>query len=357
MKTTKKELDYQGQTIYVGIDVHKKQWKITIIIGGIRIKTYSMDSNPEHLVKYLTSNYPNGRYVSVYEAGFSGYWIDRQLRACGIENIIVNPADVPTSNKDKTRKTDIIDSIKLAKELSCDNLTGIYIPDKQAEAFRCLSRLRMQYTKDQTRIKNRIKSLLHFTGIKFPEDYEIKHWSGAFIAYLDKIDCGNAIVRTVLSELLITLKQIKQQIAKVLKELKKYVSENEQAAKIVKYLLTVPGVGFITATTFFAEVVDIKRFKHLDDLSSYVGLIPTTNSSGENDRVGKMSKRQNVFLRCMIIESSWVAIRQDPALTLRYAELTKKMRPQEAIIRIAKKLLNRIMYVWKNEQEYKKSVA
>ena len=175
--------DFSNQIIYVGIDVHKKNWRIRINTSGQQIKTFSTNPSPQELSRYLRKNYPWGTYCSLYEAGFCGYWIDRQLHAQGIKNIIVNPADVPTSNKEKLRKADSIDSRKLARELSGDNLVGIYIPAEAQEAERTLSRLLIQLTKDQSRIKNRIKSLLNFLGIHFPEDFELKHWSGNFISY------------------------------------------------------------------------------------------------------------------------------------------------------------------------------
>jgi len=78
MKTNK--LDFTNQIIYVGIDVHKKSWTVTIICFGIVIKNFRMDSKPEILIKFLKRNYPGATYISVYEAGFCGYWIDRELR-------------------------------------------------------------------------------------------------------------------------------------------------------------------------------------------------------------------------------------------------------------------------------------
>ena len=89
-----------------------------------------------------------------------------------------------------------------------------------------------------------------------------------------------------------------------------------------------------------SELETIKRFKSLDKLSSYVGLIPSTNSSGEKDKTGNITRRSNKILRASLIEAAWVAIRQDTALLLEYAELKEKMSPNEAIIRIAKKVLN-----------------
>ena len=93
-----------------------------------------------------------------------------------------------------------------------------------------------------------------------------------------------------------------------------------------------------------------------DKFCSYIGLIPSTFSSGEKEVVGKITRRSNKPLRSSIIEASWVAIRHDPALTLKYNELRSRMEPNESIIRIAKKLLNRIRYVLKNEQEYVSSI-
>jgi len=113
MKNTK--VSFSGQDLYIGIDVHKNNWSVTIIFMGIIIKTFSMNPDPKELMKYLQRKYPGGIYHTVYEAGFCGFWIDRTLREAGINNIVVNPADVPTSNKEKRRKTDKIDSKKLAK--------------------------------------------------------------------------------------------------------------------------------------------------------------------------------------------------------------------------------------------------
>ena len=85
--------------------------------------------------------------------------------------------------------------------------------------------------------------------------------------------------------------------------------------------------------------------------------MPTTNSSGEKESIGNITKRQNKVLRSTIIESSWIAIRNDPALMMAYQKLTKRMKPTKAIIRIAKKLINRMRYVLKNQTFYETAVV
>jgi len=113
----------------------------------------------------------------------------------------------------------------------------------------------------------------------------------------------------------------------------------------------------LTAMIILTEIGNITRFKNLDKLCSFIGLVPMTNSTGENERTGNITVRRNKILRTAIIESSWIAIRNDPALMLAYQKLIKRMQPQDAIIRIAKKLVNRILYVLKNKKAYVQSIV
>lgn len=352
MKSKNNKLDFTGQIIYIGLDVHKKSWTVTIYCMGIILRTMSMPPIPEKLAGYLRKNYPNARYLSVYEAGFCGYWIDRKLRALGIENIIVNPADIPTKQKERRRKTDKVDSKKLARELSNNNLDGIYIPSQENESIRALSRLRRQTVKDQTRLKCRIKSLLHYLGIELPENSEMKYWSGKFIKYLTELEFDQKAMKLTLENLIESLRKERQILLKVIRDLREVVKENQRVRKIVNLLETVPGVGFITAVTLYSEIMEINRFNKFDSLSCLIGFSPATDSSGEKEKIVGLSNQQNKYLRSMLIESAWTAIRIDPALTQVYGKLVMRMGAQKAIIRIAKKLLNRIMYVWKNEKEY-----
>ena len=356
MQTKDTRVSYKKQRIFIGIDVHKKSWTVTIIISGLFIKTFSMNPHPEELVKYLQKHYPEGKYYSVYEAGFSGYWAHRKLCSLGIENIVVNPADIPTNYKEKSRKTDKVDSRKLARELSNGSLKGIFVPKEEEESERILNRIRIQLTNDQTRIKNRIKSMMNYLGINLPANIAVKHWSKNFINYLETMEFKEESTRISLSHHLEELKNIRSQISRVVKELRKIVTNDEHHTKVIGHLQSIPGVGFITAITMYTEILDIKRFKRLDELSSYVGLAPSTYSSGEKERVLGISKRQKTYLRNLLIEASWIAVRKDPAMTMSFGKLTQRLKKQEAIIRIAKKLLNRIMYVWKNETDYVLSV-
>jgi transposase len=344
-------VDFSGQRFYIGIDVHKKQWVVTIRSQHMELKTFSMNPSPEELYQYLERHYPGGSYWSVYEAGFCGFWIHRKLHHYGINNIVIHPADVPTSHKEKAGKADKIDSRKLARELENGSLNALYVPDEFHQQLRSLRRLRYRAVQNQTRVKNRIKGHLYYYGIPIPPPRDVSHWSGRFIQWLQSLRFANPSAKDYLDFCLEELQQHRQRTAKITRQLRHYCEEH-QFMETINYLRSVAGIGFVTAITFFTEIIDIRRFPTLDHLASFVGLVPSLESSGDRISEHGLTERRNRFLRHLIIEAAWVAARKDPALLLAFTELTQRMKKQDAIIRIARKLLNRMRYVWIHQTKY-----
>jgi len=351
------QLDYRGHNIYVGLDTHLRSWKVTIRVDLNYYKTFSQDPSPEILYKYLVRNFPNGTYFSAYEASFSGFTAHRELNKLGIKNIVVNPADIPTTDKERKQKDDARDSRKIAEQLAGSNLIGIYVPSIEIESDRALLRYRRTQVKEISRNKNRIKSFLYFHGITIPKQFaEKSYWSKHFTKWLLEVELPLQSMRTTLTEIIETVEFIRKSQYRLLRKIR-LLSQTEKYKANASFLISVPGVGLKTVMSFLTEVDDITRFKNLDQLCSFVGLIPTTNSSGEKESIGNITKRQNKVLRSIIIESSWIAIRNDPALMLAYQNLTKRMKPTKAIIKIAKKLINRMRYVLKNQTFYETAVV
>src|ERR1700678_4499892 len=182
-----RQLDFSGQNIFVGMDVHKNSWKICIRSEQMELKTFSQQPSVKTLSDHLKANYPSAIYKVVYEAGFCGFGYQREFAAAGIDCIIVHPADVPTSDKDKHRKSDTVDCRKLSKTLSKGELDGIFVPGIEQQDDRGVIRVYQQMVKDQTRFKNRIKGWLAFQGINIPDDAVYKHWSNNFTVWLKEI--------------------------------------------------------------------------------------------------------------------------------------------------------------------------
>lgn len=352
-------LDFKGQNFYVGIDVHLKSWTVTILTEELMHKTFTQPPSAELLFNYLARNFPGGDYYSVYEAGFSGFWAHFKLEEMGINNIVTNPADVPTSQKEKLQKDDPTDSRKLARSLRSGDLRAIYVPAMATLEDRSLVRMRATLVKDMVRFKQRIKSFLYFYGIPYSPEFEKSgsHWSKRFMKWLSEEillqhDSGTQALRILVKE----AEQQRELLLEVLRKIR-LLSCSEKYAENVKLLRTMPGIGPITAITFLTEIEDIKRFKNTDHFAGFIGLVPNYHSSGEKENNGEMTFRGHNILRGSLIESSWIAARSDPALIMSYHSYVKRMEPNKAIVRIARKVLNRMYFVLKNKMEYVPSVV
>ena len=358
MNTQNNKLDFTGQNIYAGIDTHLKSWTVTLETDETVLKTFNQPPEPEVLRKYLHSNFPGAKYWCSYESGFCGFWIHDQLEQMGIDCLVVNPADVPTKDKEKKQKRDTIDSRKLARSLRNGELEGIYVHNEEDREYRGLIRCRKKLVKDLTRCKNRTKSFLYFNGIRFPETFtkSSTHWSNRFMKWLESVELkthpGTITLRTYMEEAM----AVRKLLLNITREIRK-LSRSEKYIKRAELIESISGIGPTAGMILLTEIGDINRFKGLDKFCSYVGLIPNTFSTGDKERIGEMTNRGNSLLKETIVECSWVAIRHDPALLLAFKKLCGRMEPNKAIIRIARKLLNRIRFVLKNQQPYLKKIV
>jgi transposase len=352
MKYQNNKLDFTGQDIYAGIDVHKKSWMVTILTEEIEHKTYNMNPRIAELVNYLRKTFPKGNYICAYEAGFSGYWLHQELTQNSVKCIIVNAADVPQSDKDRRNKTDKVDSRRIAKALRNKQMEGIYIPKKEDIETRTLVRTRNMMVKDQTRCKNRIKSLLHFYGIEITEQWVQSYWSAGYIKRLEETELLGSTSKESLMILVEELKHLKKLIGQINIRMRE-ISRSSEYINNINLLKSVPGIGLITAMVLLTEIVDINRFRRYDQLVSYAGLMPMEHSSGETIIKTKITPRCNSMLRHVLIESAWVATKKDPALTSAYKDYIKKgITGNRAIVKIARKLLCRIAHVLKTGESY-----
>ncbi|MGO9611844.1 MAG: IS110 family transposase [Dissulfurispiraceae bacterium] len=347
------KLDFTGQHIYVGMDIHKKSWSVSIHNEHFEHKTFTQPPEVKKLVYYLQRNFPGATYHSVYEAGFSGFWIHDQLTQEGIHSMVVNPADVPTKHKEKAGKADKVDCRKLGRSLRSGDIKGIYVPSRTEVEDRHLIRTRQGMVKKQTRCKNQIKAILFFYGIALPEE---GNWSRNFINRLDAVQMEKASGDITLKAHLEELKHLRQIIAGLNKAILA-LSRSDTYRDKVLLLRSVPGISTLTAMTLLTELCDITRFPSIDKLASYTGLVPDIKSSGETAYTAGITHRRNPILRTVLIEASWVAVRKDPALMMAFHKFSLRMKKTVAIVHIARKLLNRIRFVLMNHEQYVPAVV
>jgi transposase len=348
--------NFEGQTVYVGMDIHKASWNLGIHLNDMFIKNVHQKPNPAIMANYLKQQFPNAHYKAAYEAGKFGFWIQRQLTTLGIECLVVNPADIPKSQKDTLQKTDPRDARNIGLRLQTGSLKTIHIPGEQQEADRVLFRHRKRIWKDLTRCKNRIKGLLAFSGIDIPEQYDNANWSHNFINWLKALDCKQASRRNTLNYMITQMEFLRKELLSISNAIRKMM--REQRYKTNYYLLrSIPGIGPLTAASILVEIGDVKRFETFYHLNSFVGLLPMEHSSGENENKGILTVRKHRQLRSDLVESAWTAKRTDPAMSLYFQEQVKRKDSKIVIIKIARKLLNRVRYVLINQTTYEYGIV
>src|SRR3546814_18091361 len=134
MRSKVSEKAFAGQTFYVGLDVHKKSWKVTILGQEFEHKTMSQDPDPAILRDYLVRKFPGASYKAAYESGFCGFTICRELNGLGIECGVINASDVPSNHKEKMQKTDKENSRKLDKYLRSGDQEMLHVPPLDLES-------------------------------------------------------------------------------------------------------------------------------------------------------------------------------------------------------------------------------
>jgi len=270
---------------------------------------------------------------------------------------VVNPADIPSTHKDEVSKTDARDARGIALSLQCGQLRGIYIPPPQQESDRSLVRHRKKIWRDLVRCKNRIKGFLDYTGVELPDKFSNSNWSKNFIQWLAEIKFAYPSSRATLNYMIKEMELLRKELLSISNEIRKLMRSKEYK-KIYYLLRSITGIGPLTAALLIAEIGDMKRFPSFYELNSFIGLLPSEHSSGERESKGRLTIRRHRQLRSDLIECAWTAKRTDPALSLFYSKQLKKGKePKLIIVKIARKLLSRIRYVWLTEKPYEKGVV
>lgn len=167
--------------VFIGMDIHKKSWSISIQTDLFFHKTFTMPPLAKDLADYIESNFKDHKVIITYEAGCCGFSAARYFLNLGWEVLVVNPADIRKSDKDRYMKTDKCDARLLSNQLKLGALKGIYIPSEAQEQLMSLARHRSQLTRKLRQAKSHIKSMLLFHGIKVPDEYDNSNWSVAFL--------------------------------------------------------------------------------------------------------------------------------------------------------------------------------
>lgn len=335
--------------LYIGIDIHKRSWKVHCATDLFSGKYFSMNPNPEQLKDYVAKHFSGYEVSIAYEAGCCGYSAHRCFESYGWFSLVVNPADIHRKGKEKHTKTDKIDAQLISRELKDGRLDGIHIPDVDREELRSLFRRRNDLVKDFRRIKSYIKMQLLYFGIKEPEEFDNDHWSHKYRKWLDDIVFKNPTAKATLESRMRFFRFVDQELRDVSTQLRRYCKTYHKEDYML--LRSIPGIGGIVACGILCELGDLRRFNSVKHLAGYVGLAPGVHQSGSNYKTLGITPRAHRLIRSYFVEASWQAIRADPVMQAYYRKHQGR-NVKSVIIKVARKLLSRTLAVIKTGTPY-----
>lgn len=339
---------FENVLLFIGIDVHKVKWVVTVRTYDLELKTFSMKPSAEELEKFLLKNYPGAEYRIVYECCFSGFWIYDYFSERGYK-IIVTPTN--RIYKDGSIiKTDTIDSRKLALQLSRELLKEVIVPAKRIREYKYIFRIYDKQKMRQGQILRQIKAFLE------QKNHPLKwqKWNKGLLEQLKSLEFEDKLFdlkfRSLLTEYEYIVSQIKD-TEKIIEQIK----EDEQLGRRIEIIEKINGIGIISAVRMCLYLFDKKdRFESSEKLNHYLGLTPSERSSGDKVVRGRSGICGNRQLRSIIIQLAWMTVRKDGSLLDKFDRVYKKSgSKQKAIVASARKLMTKVYAAVRKDEDYR----
>lgn len=335
------------EKLYVGVDYHRKYSYLTVMNQtGKIVKQGQVDNKKELVSQFLSDARCNGNSSAVLEATRNWTVMHDWLEEMVDEVHLAHPLKVKAIAEAKI-KTDKIDAKVLANLLRTDLLPEAYIARKEAREVRSVLRQRMFLIRLRVMVKNRIAGMLD----RYPELREAQPIQEVFgtkgKAWLRQIAVKETD-RRLLDEDLCLLDELDRHIERT----ESLVEELARDDWRVQLLETVPGIGKFFSVLIAYEIDDIGRFAHEKKFFSYMGLIPSTYSSGGRTFHGRLTKQGNKYLRWAFVEAVWPAVRKDAELRSYYEGIKERKGVNPAKVATARRLATIVFKVLSQKRPY-----
>lgn len=308
---------------FVGLDVHADSIAIAVAEPGRGEpgQLAVIGNDTALLLKRLRRL---GKVKCCYEAGPTGFGLQRALTAEGIDCVVVAPSLVPTRSGDHV-KTDRRDAARLARFLRSGDLTEVYVPDEATEAMRDLERARDDAKKAERVARHQLGKFLLRHGRRYSGKTA---WTVKHLDWIKAQHFAHEAQSRVLEDYVRTVEDQGERVERLTKSIVELV-ETWSLRPLVKALQALRGISVISATVLAAELGDLMRFESAPRLMGYLGLVPSEHSSGEGRRLGRITRAGNGHARRILVEAAWAyryRPRQSRAITLRSEAVSPEVR-------------------------------
>jgi transposase len=332
----------QTRKRYVGLDVHKDVVEYCILdTDGKKLDGGNFVCEQSILVNFAKKVLSPKDHVALEAT--TNTWAVVDILEPFVEKIVVGNAYKTKIIAEAKVKTDKIDAMILAQLVRCDFLPTVWIPDKKTREIRRISSYRKSLVEEATAAKNRIKGILNHLLIK-----HAVAWTKQGLEELKSLDLP-PVERIIMDSEIAVLEHLELQVEKIELEIQKlaYADDN------VRLLMTLPSVGYNTATSVLAVLGDISRFKDADHAASYLGLVPRIKQSADTCHHGSITKTGSSLARAMLCEAAHSLFLNDGPLGVFVRRIREKKGGGKAIVAGARKLATIAYHILKNKEPYR----
>jgi transposase len=323
---------------WAGLDVHARKVVAVAIDGETgELVARGLPGETRAVVEFC-AGLPGPTRVA-YEAGPTGFGLARALRAAGVECVIAAPGKIERPAQDRV-KTDRRDAERLVRLLMIDGLHAVRVPSDQEEALRDLVRAREDVRGDLMRARQRLSKLLLRHDVRYEE--AASAWTTGHRAWLARIELGERGAQSALSDYLGAVDALAIRRDALERAISALVPGSPWAEEIA-HLRCLRGIDTLSAVGLCAEIGDWRRFDRPGKLMSYLGLVPSEDSSGERRRQGAITKTGSRHARRLLVEAAW-HYRRRPARG--HALQRRQADAPAAVLAIAWHAQQRLHRVW-----------
>jgi transposase len=323
---------------WAGLDVHARSvLAVTMNAETGELRSTRLAGETAKVVEFC-GGLPGPTRVA-YEAGPTGYGLARALQAAGVGCVVAAPGKIERPAQDKL-KTDRRDAERVLRLLMIDALHPVRVPTVEEEALRDLVRAREDIRGDLMRARQRLSKLLLRHDILYEDTAST--WTQRHRSWLRAQDLGGGAQATLLDYLgaIDALELRRDQLEQTIREL----VPSSPFAQTIARLRCLRGIDTLSAVGLAAEIGDFERFARAGQLMSYLGLVPSENSTGETRRQGAITKTGPRHARRLLVEAAW-HYRKHPA---RGVTLQRRQDGQPAnVVAISWQAQQRLHRVWR----------
>jgi transposase len=287
---------------FVGLDVHKDTIAVAVAEAG-RAPARLVGSIAHDVGKLLKvlARYGAPRQLQVvYEAGPTGYGLQRELARRGYYCQVIAPSLIPKRAGDRV-KTDRRDGVRLAELSRAGELRAVWIPEPADEAIRDLARAREDAVNARTQARHQLKGFLLRHDVRYAGRTS---WSKSYYRWLATLNFGPSGAQTAFTEYWQAVSAADERVARLTAALAHSIA-GWRFESAVMALQALRGIDEISAIGLVAEIGDIGRFAHPRQLMGYLGLVPAEYSSGDRVVRGSITKTGNAHARRLLTEAAW----------------------------------------------------